>query len=118
MRVHPLTRLITDVESGRLELEARVEMLDLDGQTTKAIGILTMQLYDDRDRSRFHPIVTWRRDLADAAVNRLHYDDVTRTYLLRLELDPDRLPGSPVLKAELDASNGLTITAERPIRTR
>ena len=117
IRVHPLTRLITDEESGRLELEARVELVDLDGDTTKGIGLLTMRLYDAGDRSRSHAIVTWRRDLADPAVNRLHYDDVTRTYLLRLELDPDRLPETPLLQATLEAPGGRTIVAGREIRT-
>jgi hypothetical protein len=97
LRVHPLTRLVQEA-NGATVLEARVELLDAEGHTTKGIGLLILEVRTDEEGTVEE---RWERDLSDPTLNRLHYDEVTRTYLLRLAIDPKRLSGQPVLEAAL-----------------
>jgi hypothetical protein len=109
MRVHPLSQLVTDRDSGRLLIEARLEFLDAEGHSAKAVGQVLIDLLSRDDPSA--PIASWSRDLADRAANRDHFDDLTRTYLFRLEFDAAALPREPRLQAYYRSSQGRVLKA-------
>ncbi len=111
MRIHPLTRIVTDPAAGSTLIEVRVEMRDRDGDTTKATGLLRLDLYDDADESPAGSRAEWNVDLRDADVNRERFDDVTLTYLFRLEVDEHQLPDEPVLRAYFLSDDGADLTA-------
>jgi len=107
LRVHPLTRLITDPHTGQNLLEARIEFFDVAGATSKASGQLTLRLFGEASQpDSAEPLETWNLNLRDLAVNALQYDDVTRTYLMRLQIDPTRLTAAPELRAYFVGANG------------
>ena len=107
LRVHPLTRLVTDPRTGRNLLEARIEFFDAQGATTKASGQLTLRLFANASQpDTADPLETWNLNLRDLAVNAQQYDDITRTYLMRLEIDPTRLTATPDLRAYFVGANG------------
>jgi hypothetical protein len=117
LRVHPLTRLVTDAHSGRQLLEARIEFFDAHGATTKASGQLTLRLFGDAAQpDSADPLETWNLNLRDLSVNALHYDDVTRTYLMRLEIDPARLTAAPELRAYFVGADGALLNGTMPLR--
>ena len=118
MRIHPLTRLVTGPAptsspapslggSGHWLLETRIEFTDADGQTSKAVGQMTIQLYESPtmplDQGR---VKTWNADLTLLNVNREHYDDVTRTYLFRLGIEPNDLTEQSQLRALFVSADG------------
>ena len=115
VRVHPLTRLVTGDPASPKVLEARIELLDPDGDTTKGVGALTLELRANEDGGR--PVAGWSIALDDPEVNRLHYDQVTRTYLMRLELEPDAIPEDPELFAELESPDGRVLHDTLRLRT-
>ena len=107
MRIHPLSQFVTDRRSGELLIEARVEFLDDYEHTTKGVGLLVFDLYDAAPGADLsEPIQTWENDLSDLTVNLEHYDDLTRTYLFRLEIDPAQIPPEPELRAYFHSSRG------------
>ena len=79
--VHPLTRYWIS-ESGDLEIEARIELLDRDNFPTRGIGRLELDLESQSGRR----VETWVLKLDDLETNRKNFDVVTRTYLVRLSL--------------------------------
>jgi len=99
MRIHPLTRLVTDADSGRTFIEARIEFFDRETHTTKGCGQLRIDLYDLSGVAPRGPLATWEMDLSDPATNRKRYDDVTRTYLFTLDTELEELPARPELRA-------------------
>lgn len=117
MRVHPLTRMVHQEATGHWVIEARIEFTDPDRVTTKAIGDLTIQLRDaQRGTDASGEIQTWNQDLRDLEVNRRQYDDVTRTYVFRLEVDSDRFPGQPKLWAFYLGEDGQELEASMEIK--
>ena len=114
MSIHPLTRLTTEAQTGRTILEARVEFLDSQGNRSKAVGQMTLALYNLNDRAM--PIHVWSQDLLDPGRNQQHFDIVTRTYLMRLELDPDKFPDQPELRVSFNSVDGQTMDAEYRIK--
>jgi hypothetical protein len=112
MRIHPLSRLVTDADSGRTVIEARIEFLDRDGQTTRACGQLRIDLYDASANFPTQPVTTWEMDLRDLAINRQRYDDVTRTYLFPLDTELDPLPRRPELRAYFLSADGRPLTED------
>ena len=116
MRLHPLTRLAVDAKTGLTVIETRVELFDHEGDTTKGCGQLRVDLHDASDTSGDEPLATWNRDLRLPEVNRQYFDDVTRTYLLRLELEPAELPGRPELRAFFLSADGQRMRAELLLR--
>jgi hypothetical protein len=116
LRVHPLTRLMTEDRTGELVLEARVELFDVEGDTSKGAGLLTVELYDLGDERFEHLLADWVVDLADETKNRLHFDEVTRTYLLRLQLTAAQVPPQPVVRARFESIDGRTMSAELRVR--
>ena len=117
MRVHPLSRLVIEPGSERVVIEARLEFLDVEGHTTKASGELRVDLNDDSNKTWAGSLADWKLELADPAINRRHFDDVTQTYLLRLETEQRRLPPRPVILASFLSTNGAELYASLEIRT-
>lgn len=120
MRIHPLTRLVVDTETNRPMIEARIEFRDADNDPAKAVGELTVSLHAVRpagaigqgtDSDGF--IANWRLDLRDLTLNNQHYDDVTRTYLLRMEVAAADLPQQGELRAVFDSVDGRQLVAAR-----
>src|SRR5262249_22940223 len=83
-RAHPPPRIVKDPQPDHWVIETRIEFADPEGATTKAVGQLTIQLWDGAAANAAEPLQTWNMDLRDLAVNRRQYDDVMRTYLFRL----------------------------------
>jgi hypothetical protein len=117
MRLHPLTRLVLDVDSGDAVIESRIEFLDREEDTTKGWGRLRIDLHDESDGPNETARAEWNLDLRDPGVNRQYFDDVTRTYLFRLELAPGQLPEQPVLRAYFLAANGAELKSSLRVRT-
>ena len=111
MRVHPATRITRDRESGQPVLEARVEFADQHGVVTKACGQMTLELRDSAAA-----LGTWNIDLRDLAENRLRFDDITRTYLMRLKLEDIQVPAQPRIFVYFLSSDGAKLTAEHEPR--
>ncbi len=119
MRIHPLSHFVKDRSSGDLLIEARIELFDPDGDTCKAVGRMDLDLYD-ADASQFmaDPIGSWTTDLADLEVNQAHYDEVTRTYLFRLEVEQVPIPALPELRAFFTSGDGTRLQATYRLRPR
>jgi hypothetical protein len=117
MRLHPLTRLALDPETGEQVIECRIEFLDPDGQTSRAVGQLTLQLYPDAGTPTADNLAlqTWNQDLRDLALNRRQYDVVTRTYLFRLQITQP-LPVGADLRAFFLSLDGQRMLAEMRVR--
>jgi len=117
MRLHPLTRLAGDLATGEQIIECRIEFEDPDHQTCRAVGQLSLQLYPDA----FVPsganaaLQTWNQDLRDLELNRRQYDDVTRTYLFRLQLTQPPPAGSE-LRAFFLSADGKRMNAQIRLR--
>jgi hypothetical protein len=118
MRIHPLTRVVRDGPEGRAIIEARIELFDHLDHTTKGCGELRIELVDASSGGSSRMTTTWRLDLRDPEVNLERYDDVTRTYLVPLEIDLEHpLPALPELRATFDSADGRSFRA-RPLRLR
>ena len=116
MRIHPLTRLTNDPLSSQAIVECRLEFTDSDGQTSRAVGQLTVQLYPDGvTPTGSGAMETWNQDLRDPLANRQQYDDVTRTYLLRLQLTQPPAAGCE-LRAFFLSSDGQRLAATMRLR--
>ncbi len=88
MRIHPLTRIVRDRDRGNgAIIEARIEFSDQFGTTTRGAGQLRLELVDLVEGGAL--LEEWNNDLRSLASNELHFDDITRTYLFRLELRPE-----------------------------
>lgn len=117
MRFHPLTRAVHEGSANELVIEARIEFLDSDGETSKAAGQLTLQLYADvQSPSGPDALRTWNQDLRDLSINRQRYDDITRTYLFRLEMDQTELPQGAQLRAFFLSIDGQHLDAVGPVK--
>lgn len=78
VRVHPLSRVVPGVDPGTPpHAEVCVQCLDVDGDPTRGVGLLSVQVGADADAS------TTSRNLGDAKVNRADWDPITRTYRLQ-----------------------------------
>ncbi|MDG2423313.1 MAG: hypothetical protein P8M22_04980 [Phycisphaerales bacterium] len=99
--VHPLTRYWVS-PTGDLEVEARIELLDPDGYPARGIGRLELDLESQNGRR----VETWILVLSDPEINRSHFDDVTRTYLVRLSLPNNDIPEGADLVATLVLPDG------------
>ncbi len=120
LRIHPLTRLATDTETGRPMIEARIELFDHDDQTTRGFGLLRLDLHDLAGNAAPDTLPVWHIELRDLEVNRMRYDPVTRTYLLPLKFEAhQRMPEEPELWAYFLAADGQPLdAASLRLRTR
>jgi hypothetical protein len=118
MRIHPLTRVAMDGNSHQLVIEARLEFLDADGHTTRAVGQVLFQLMADPDElDDAPPRRAWpEQDLRDLKVNRTRFDDVTSTYLFPIDVEESDLSGQPELRAYFLSADGGLMKARVPIR--
>lgn len=114
LRVHPLTRIVTDPQRGSREVEAHVELIDRFGHSVKALGTFNFSLYrtggvgDPTEQLRH-----WSVDLSTGEANARPYDMVTRTYRLVLAGVPDepRDARGLLLVARLTLLDGRTISS-------
>ena len=98
MRVHPLTRFRTMPDGQARGIEARIELRDVNGYACRGVGLLTLHITSTSELRKFsrHAV-----DLADLATNSERFDDVTRTYIVRIDLsDQSHLPDVLVLHAQ------------------
>jgi hypothetical protein len=112
MRVHPLSKFVTDRGTGELLIEARVEFVDPSGDTCKTVGIIDIDLHDaDESRYTSEAIASWNANLWDLQVNHERYDEVTRTYLFRLRVDERPVPDEPELRVYFLSGDGKRLQA-------
>lgn len=118
IRIHPISRIKMDRESGDAVVQARVELLDPDGFPTRGLGTLSLTLSGQSDDGVMLMSQTqWECDLDDLELNRQYYDEVTRTYLIKLELSPRMdVPWEPRLRAVLVTPGGRTLSDTSRIR--
>jgi len=114
LRVHPLTRVVVNAQSGRREIEAHVELIDRFGHPVKALGVFNFSLY--RTGGTGDPteqLMRWTIDLEDPAANAEPYDLVTRTYRVVLAGAPDEPRGERglLLVARMTVLDGRTISS-------
>ena len=111
MRIHPLTRLLTQStgaaggEADQWLVETRIEFTDRDGQPAKAVGQLVIQIHENPAAAQ-ERVKSWNTDLRDLRMNREHYDDVTRTYLFRLVVAPDEVNDQSQIRAMFVSGDG------------
>ena len=116
IRVHPLSRVKFDPETGEPHVEARIEMIDRDGFSTRGSGQLVLTLSGSPSAGA-HSEVRWECDLTDPKSNGTHFDCVTRTYQARLELDQaSDVPLEPHLRAMFTLPDGRALTDTEAIR--
>jgi hypothetical protein len=115
MRVHPATRTVRDGKTGLLVVEARVEFRDEFNAVTKASGQIRLDLHKGRS-TLGDPMSSWNLDLRDVTVNRERFDDVTRTYLFRLDIQDLTLPTRATLTVYFLSADGATLAAEQELR--
>lgn len=114
LRIHPLTRFITDPVEGDPRIDAHFELFDANRDPVKALGLVSFQLYRD-DATSGSPIQLerWQVDLTDPAANAEPYDRVTRTYRLSLRGVPESITQSTrlLLLAQFTTPEGRTLSA-------
>jgi hypothetical protein len=117
MRIHPLTRLADDPKAGYV-VEIRVEFLDGQRHTTKALGEVTVALFSVSTAGPGEAVEHWTVDLSDLEVNALHFDDVTRTYLFRLAIDAETVPQHAELQVLFTSADGRQMQESHRLRMR
>ncbi len=110
MRVHPLSQFVKDRHTGDLLLEARIEFSDAWGHTCKAYGEVVIALHD-ADPLHFEDkeIGSWAEDLTDLEQNQVFFDDITRTYLFRLEIEGMTVPDECELQVLFHSADGAVL---------
>jgi len=86
LQVHPLAHLDVDQENV-VRLICHVELKDRWGDTTKARGLLRLELYRPGVDTRPDLLIqelSWELDLRDLEMNAAIFDPATRTYRLQL----------------------------------
>jgi len=117
LRIHPLTRLTVDKRTGQTIIEVRLEFLDPEQHTTKGVGQIRVDLATTGTASDSSPpLATWSWDLRDPSVNSTLYDEVTRTYLLRLKVESLELGPQLHLRAYYLSANGQRLQATFALR--
>ncbi len=117
LRIHPLTRLAVDTQTHQSIIEVRLEFLDPQEHTTKGVGQVRIDLATAGDAADSSPpLATWSWDLRDPSVNRTLYDDVTRTYLLRLRVESLELGPQLELRAYYLSATGQRLQATFALR--
>ncbi|MCK4872739.1 MAG: hypothetical protein KAS72_08455 [Phycisphaerales bacterium] len=110
MRIHPLTQLSRDAETGQPLIDLYVECRDSFGHTTKALGKLRFSLHsgtDPEDLNIRNHLQTWTQDITDLEQNFDHYEWVTRLYRFNLMLPPGQQSRQHlIMKATLHTPEG------------
>ena len=108
MRIHPLSR-ITDnpKDEDQILVETRIEFSDGWSDPCKALGMISLDLLDGGDPNRYDPTKDhFEVNLRDLAINEERWDQVTRTYVLKLEVSRFRIPIQPQLVAVFESADG------------
>ncbi len=110
MRIHPLSQFVKDRQTGNFLLEARIEFIDPYGHTCKAYGEVVIALHD-ANPSHFDAkeIGSWAEDLTDLEQNQVFFDDVTDTYLFRLEIEGMAVPDESELQVLFHSADGAVL---------
>lgn len=116
MNIHPLTRIAIDRATGARVLEARIEFLDQFQTTTRGYGQIRLELTDLASVTPESLTDVWSIDLRDINRNVTHFDDVTRTYLFRLQLDDANVAARPELRVYFYGSDGAALKDRRVVR--
>ena len=118
IRVHPISRIKIDPETGQAHVKAHIEFLDIDGFSTRGIGRLEFVLSGQGDGSTVSiSKTTWECDLNNPDTNSEYFDEVTRAYLATLELSPGvDVPWDPRFKATLVLPDGSRLSDTSTIR--
>ena len=95
LRVHPFTTLRPpgggEGVAAAAVLEARIELLDQQGDVTKGIGDWRFELYETGERAseagQDRQAYVWTVAMKTPDDSRRHYDPITRTYGFNLKLD-------------------------------
>jgi len=89
MKIHFFTKeRVFDPAGGIRGIEAHVQMLDGQGDSTKAFGTFRFQMYrhdPTHPRGRGALLATWEEDLREPQKNHRHWDDFHRTYQFNLD---------------------------------
>ncbi len=93
IRLHPLSRLVHTTSGDVLEI--RIECLDDEHDSTRTIGVLSVQVKGDEGAE------PQKWNLSDPRVNRACWDVVTRTYTVRVPL-PAGFICEPNLKIDVN----------------
>jgi hypothetical protein len=125
MRVYPSSRF--SVQNQQAMLEARIELLDEMGDSTKGVGQFHFELFAggtpgfaEAAGSPGHPgrptsaqrLYTWDVPLLTLDDQKRHYDPITRAYLFRLRMDEQALPQrNTTLQASYEALSGERLKA-------
>lgn len=113
VRVYPSTRFVSAHDAQAL-LEARLELADEMGDPLKAPGEFRLELFSDTTDRQLY---AWRVRALTLDEQKMFYDPITRTYLLRLKLDPAALAeASPRLRVTFALAGGGRLQDEAPVR--
>lgn len=116
MRIHPLTQFMTDRRTGEQLIEVRIEFKDAYGHTCKAVGDVRIELYFENSTVAQQPAVEWPGNLRDMEVNRDYFDEVTQTYVFRLNVADLEIPDELEVKAYFWSGDGRYMLDTYPIR--
>jgi hypothetical protein len=87
--LHPFTGMRVFDEAGGIKgIDVRIEAKDAYDDTTRAFGDFRFELYTFRTNNvdpKNVKIASWDVPLTDSRANRLHWDNITRTYKFRLQ---------------------------------
>jgi len=85
IRVFPGTRFVVD--DGEILLDARIELLDAQGDPMKASGRYRFDLHEPQNDGELGlRLYVWRSDVLSLAQHAEHWDRVTNAYAFRLRL--------------------------------
>lgn len=120
MRVHPFTTFAYDKAAGAYVLDARIELQDRVGDSTKGVGDFRFELYEEKERASQEGEevrqAVWSAPMTTLEQNQQHYDPITRTYVFRLKLT--QAPSEPQkykLIAQFTDPEGRRLSASAPL---
>lgn len=117
LRLHPFTTFVPATEDEPAVLEARIELLDQQGDVIKGIGQWRFEVYAMGERAsqagQERQLYVWSVPMVTLAENRRHYDPITRTYSFNLKFDQP-----PPTERKLELRVQLTDPAGNRLTTR
>ena len=118
IRIHPFTSIAFDPNAEMYVIEARVELLDRVGDTTKGVGDFRFEMYRGLEggtsgEAERELLSIWSSSISSFSDNAAHYDGITRTYWFRLEMhEPLEDRGNLFLVALFTDAGGRRMSAE------
>ena len=96
IRIHPFTGVRTiDKQNSVSAIDARIEVLDHFGDSTKAFGTFRFELFAYRAHEsdpRGQRLAVWSENIENPNTNFSRWDSISRTYKFRLVSDKPILP--------------------------